>query len=61
MIAELQHELALDSTAISGCERRLVLGLCDCGAQMVMTKSGDTICQDTADKYEARYGKRIKV
>ena len=61
MIAELQPELALDSTAISGCERRLVLGLCDCGSPMVRLKDGSQICEKTADKYEATYGKRIKV
>lgn len=62
MIVELQPELALDSTAISGCERRLVLGLCECGASMVRLKDGSQICEKkTADKYESTYGKRIKV
>lgn len=44
MIAELQHELATDSTAISGCERRLVrlldLFCCEGGAGMGYHRAG---------------------
>jgi hypothetical protein len=39
----------------------IVLRLCDCGAPIVSMKDGSQICEKTADKYEATYGKRIKV
>jgi len=61
MIAPSQLDLALDSTAISGSVQCLVLGLCECGAPMARLKDGSQICEKTADKYEAAYGKRIKI
>jgi hypothetical protein len=61
MTAPSQLELAMDSAAVSGCVMRLILGLCECGSPIVKTLSGDEICEKTADKYEATYGKRIKV